>query len=222
MSLFSEIVEEILTESVDISTVNDAINHHYEAIIKYRTEGGDEAIGERLIQPVAYGTTKSGNPVIRAFQPYGESTTKQTAWKFFRLDRITDWKTLKQHTFRKPPGASKEMILGKFNQNGDETMDDVYNIAKFGGKSTPAPKVSGPINKVELTTNGGNNIPKKNENPVTGSSPKGPVTKQDIADANKEDQNARLRNKMSDEDYLSQALNDYEYGAEEDNNEKES
>lgn len=222
MSLFSEIVGEILTESVDISTVNDAINHHYEAIITYKTDGQDNATGQRLIQPVAYGLTKSGYPVVRAFQPYGDTTTKQTAWKFFRLDRIVDWKTLKLHTFGRPPGASKEMMLGKFNENGDETMSDVYNIANFGKKTVQNNTVSGPIMKKDASSNNGEHNRTEKENPVTGSSPKGPVKKQDVVNANSQiNQTDRLKNKMSDDNYLSQALNDYEYGPEDNEEEKE-
>ena len=222
MSLFSEIVDEILTESVDISTVNDAINHHYEAIIKYKTDGRDDAAGERLIQPVAYGLTKSGYPVVRAFQPYGDTTTRQTAWKFFRLDRIVDWKTLNLHTFSKPPGASREMMLGKFNERGDETMSDVYNIASFGKKKTIEPTTSGPVTKKDVVVNGGEHKREKEENPVTGNRPKDPVAKQDIITANnKTNQIDRLKNKVSDDEYVSQAMNDYEYGPEDNKEENE-
>lgn len=212
MSLFGDIVKDILKESVDVSTVNDAINHHYEAIIKYKTDGEDEHTDQRLIQPVAYGTTKSGNPVVRAFQPYGDSTTKGTAWKFFRLDRIVDWKTLKLHIFSQPPGTSKEVILGKFNPNGDETMEDVFNIASFG-KGKKEKTVLGPVTKNDVSQNKGNTVPTPQENPATGQKPTGPVTKDDVKAANGEKpDNERLRNKLSDEDYVSQALNDYEYG----------
>ena len=122
MTIFEGIVKEILSEGADVSSVNDAINKTYEVVISYHTKGKNENTGERLIQPVAYGTTTAGYPVIRAFQPYGDTTTKTPSWKYFRLDRITDWRPLKSHKFSKPPGMGFETRLGKFNPNYEKDL----------------------------------------------------------------------------------------------------
>lgn len=156
MTLFEEITSAILTEDVEIGKVNDAIDRTYEVKINYLSDGDDSASGERIIQPVAYGLTKAGNPVIRAFQPYGDTKTKTPAWKFFRLDRIQSWKPMFKRVFknRPPDGFNAE---GAFNETGDKSMSVVYNIAQFG--KTPSqqaseqpvpPKASGPVMKNDI------------------------------------------------------------------------
>lgn len=120
-------METLLMEGVaNVSDVNDAINHLTQVEIRYLTDGKPIATGRRIIYPVAYGLTKSGNPVIRAFEPYGDTSTKVPAWKFFRLDRIKNWRPLKK--------SFKGERLEGFNENGDETMSVVYNIANIAGK----------------------------------------------------------------------------------------
>lgn len=154
MGFFSEIVESVLlTEGVPVGKVNDAIDRTYEVEINYRTDGKDEATGKRVIQPVAYGLTKAGNPVIRAFQPYGDTTSKIPSWKFFRLDRIIGWKPKYKSVFREaPPGMHN--AEGEFNPNGDKTMSIVYNIAQFGNKpKRPNVQVAdngGPVEKEKI------------------------------------------------------------------------
>ena len=156
MTLFEQILNSVLTEDVEIGKVNDAIDRTYEVKINYLSDGDDSTSGERIIQPVAYGLTKAGNPVIRAFQPYGDTKTKTPAWKFFRLDRIQSWKPMYKRVFknRPPEGFNAE---GQFNDNGDKSMSVVYNIAKFGKiqnqqvATQPQPvKASGPVMKKDI------------------------------------------------------------------------
>lgn len=123
----------ILEESVSIADVNDALDNHKRVIINYHTKGEDKATGARVIEVYAYGLTKAGNPVIRSFEPYGDSTTRVPAWKFFRLDRISSWKETNQ-TFDRPASFFYKG-LGEFNPNDDETMSVVYKIAKFGNNT---------------------------------------------------------------------------------------
>lgn len=154
MGFFSDIVESILlTESIPVGKVNDAINRTYEVEINYHTDGKDEATGKRIIQPVAYGLTKAGNPVIRAFQPYGDTTSKIPSWKFFRLDRIASWKPKYKQVFRTPPPGMHEAD-GTFNPNGDKTMSIVYNIAQFNStnknSNIQAGETGGPVEKDKL------------------------------------------------------------------------
>lgn len=141
--MFSKIIDEILAESVSVSDINDAIDNHKRIIINYHTDGEDNATGARVIEVYAYGTTKAGNPVIRAFQPYGDTTSRVPSWKFFRLDRISDWKDTQQRFSR--PASDYYHGIGEFNPNGDNTMSIVYKIAKFGNDNSSVE--SGPKTK---------------------------------------------------------------------------
>ena len=179
--LLYEIYKEILSENVSLDKVNDAIDNTYEVMINYHSNGEDIATGERIIQPVAYGLTKSGNPVIRAFQPYGDTTSKVPSWKFFRLDRISFWKGLYNNKFKEPPGTYN--AEGRFNQNGDKTMSIVYKIANFNNSNKSLYRNIGAItkNKIEPeiyktdTERGIEHLRKQLENPTYVNS--GPVTK---------------------------------------------
>lgn len=119
----------ILNESVSPQEIINAIKKRYEVKIKYKADDDPKGQGERIIQPVAYGLTKSGNPVIRAFQPYGDTKTKTPHWKMFRLDRIEGWTGMPKRKFTEPPGDSN--AEGAFNPNGDKSMSTVYVIADF-------------------------------------------------------------------------------------------
>ena len=146
MLLLEKIVNELLNESVSIEDVNDAIDNHKRVIINYHTKGENKNTGARVIEVYAYGTTKAGNPVIRAFEPYGDTTTRVPNWKFFRLDRISAWKPTDQE-FSKP-ASFYYSGLGEFNPSGDETMATVFKIAKFGNENIQTPE-SGPKRKEE-------------------------------------------------------------------------
>lgn len=128
MNYFLNIVKNLLTESASISTVSGAIRKRCESIISYDSDD-ENARGERIIQPVAYGLSKAGNLVVRAFQPYGDTKTKVPHWKLFRMDKITSWKTIWNRKFDEPPGLFN--TEGKFNPNGDRSMSEVYLVANF-------------------------------------------------------------------------------------------
>lgn len=130
----------LLTESVGVDEVNDALDNHKRVIINYRSKGEDKNTGARVIEVYAYGLTKAGNPCIRAFQPYGDTTSRVPSWKFFRLDRIIEWKPTEQ-TFDRPADFYYKN-LGNFNPNGDETMSVVYKVAKFGNNQIPQVSVN--------------------------------------------------------------------------------
>ena len=130
----------LLTESVGVDEVNDALDSHKRVIINYRSKGEDKNTGARVIEVYAYGLTKAGNPCIRAFQPYGDTTSRVPSWKFFRLDRIIEWKPTEQ-TFDRPADFYYKN-LGNFNPNGDETMSVVYKVAKFGNDQIPQVSVN--------------------------------------------------------------------------------
>ena len=228
MSIFGEIVREILNEDVDVKSINNAIDGTYEVMINYRGENGEHT-GAREIQPVAYGTTKSGFPVIRAFQPNGDTSSRVPSWKFFRVDRIESWNPMPEKVFNEPPGFNQE--LGKFNPNGDDSMSQVFKVANFGGGNAVGGEttdVQGPVTKTDVKTGnqtfGKNTIAPRTpaERPTQKQYTQGPITKQDVQSVNQETNPGieRLKSKLSDEDYVSQAIKDAEYGNE-DNNEEE-
>ena len=136
MSLFEEIIVEsdLLTESVSVDSISNAINGLHPAWITYDDKKGGGGKARRLIYPVAYGLTKAGNPVVRAFQPQGSSKRGLTTppnnreypkWKFFRVDRIKFWRTVNSNTY------NSEELVG-FNEEGDNSMSTVYTIAPIG------------------------------------------------------------------------------------------
>lgn len=129
MLLGKLLAEILLEESVNAQDVNNAIDNHERVIISYHSDGKDNATGSRVIEVYAYGLTKSGNPVIRAFQPYGDTTSKVPSWKLFRLDRIDDWKPTGQKFTE--PASDYYTGMGQFNPNGDKTMGVVYKVAQF-------------------------------------------------------------------------------------------
>ena len=131
------IIESILKEDVRQMDVIDAIKKRYEVGINYKADDEAKGSGYRIIQPVAYGKTSSGNMVIRAFQPYGDTKTKIPHWKMFRLDRIEKWKPMKNRKFSEPP-SEQFNSEDKFNPNGDKSMAEVYLVANFNGKRNDA------------------------------------------------------------------------------------
>ena len=207
MSLLKEIIEELLLENIATSRVYDAIRNKYEVTINYHSNGEDIATGERLIQPVAYGLTKAGNPVIRAYQPQGDTTTKNPSWKFFRVDRIDSWTPHKENTFEEPPYGGD----GTFNPNGDKTMKYVYMVADFGNdeennrENSIIPNNGGVIKTTEpkssevFKTDTEKEIAKRKEQ--LNNIQKVP---QDVIDRYNREKNIKsLKNKITNNDYIS-------------------
>lgn len=148
MTLFEKIINELLFEDVQIGKINDAIARTYEVKINYLSDN-DKASGERIIQPVAYGLSKAGNPVIRAYQPFGDTQSSVPSWKMFLISGIQSWKPMYKKVFKSPPDG--------FNPNDDKSMSTVYKIAKFWGdpienisKIKKIPKNDGPVKKDDV------------------------------------------------------------------------
>lgn len=125
----SNLNSKILNESVDVNSVVNAIKKRIEVRVSYKSDNDTKGTGERIIQPVAYGLSKAGNPVVRAFQPFGDTKTKIPHWKLFRLDKFTKWTPLKRR-FNEPPQFPFN-AEGKFNPNGDKSMSQVFVISDF-------------------------------------------------------------------------------------------
>ena len=61
--------------------------------------------GYRIIEPHAYGFSKDGNELLRAYQLEGASASgEHENWKLFRVDRITQLAVLDQHFDHPRPG----------------------------------------------------------------------------------------------------------------------
>jgi predicted DNA-binding transcriptional regulator YafY len=127
MKLYN-LYKDIILESITRNAIIDAINNHYRVKIYYSGDG-DTPAGHRTIEVYAYGTSKAGNPVIRAYQLFGETKTIIPQWKLFRVDRIISWEPT-GWVFNKPI-SDRDSTIPKYNPNGDKSMiGTVYN-AKF-------------------------------------------------------------------------------------------
>ena len=148
MGFLQNILKKLLKESASEKEVSDAIENHEQIIINYKSprKQNDTANGERVIEVYAYGDTKAGNPVIRAFQPYGDTTTRVPSWKFFRLDGILSWQPTGKYFSH--PASEDYKGLGEFNPNGDKTMLIVKQIAHFD-KEEPTQKPEEEIFKTD-------------------------------------------------------------------------
>lgn len=125
-----------LNESVSPSDVIDSINK--KVIVKIHYDDGEHhKTGTRFIEPFAYGLSKAGNDVLRAFQvesgPNG--TLRGTPkWKLFRLDRVTSWAPTKTQ-FELTPDEAGWANAYYFNKNGDKSMSQVLAVADMGEHS---------------------------------------------------------------------------------------
>ena len=121
--------QQILFEDVDVSSIELAIKKRKPVKVNYIADDNEKETGSgwRIIQPVAYGLSKAGNPVIRAYQPFGDTKTKVPHWKLFRTDKFETWKPImKQTNIPQPP-------LDEYNPDGDKSMSTVYINADYAG-----------------------------------------------------------------------------------------
>lgn len=126
-----EFIIDIINEDASPAQVKDAIKKRYKAEIYYYDEN-TKGSKRRIIEPVAYGLSKGHNPVVRAFQPMGDTRSIAPEWKMFRLDRIRKWKALRNNRFEEPPGPEyPDLQDKKYNPNGDKGMSVCYMNADF-------------------------------------------------------------------------------------------
>ena len=147
-----DIIKNIIKEDVENNAVLDAIHNKYFVRIRYddgQPSGGvGNPKGSRVIQPMAIGTTKSGNRVVRAFQIDGNSRRGSPNWKFFRLDRIISWKPMPNKHFNAPPNE----MYGKYNTVGDKTMGQFFDNAKFADFVSPLNRERNKDNTPKIST----------------------------------------------------------------------
>lgn len=122
------ILKNILSESITPKDVNDAIDNKIQVIINYSDEK-NRAPKKRLIEPYAFGVSKGGNSVVRAYQYDGDTFRGKPKWKLFRLDRITSWEPTEQHFNAQP--NERGWDAEKYNEKGDLSMQTVLNQVKF-------------------------------------------------------------------------------------------
>jgi hypothetical protein len=145
--VFGGLLEEmLLRESASVENVVKAMDNHSKVIINYHTKGEDKNTGTRVIEPITYGLTKAGNPVIRAYQPYGDTTSTAPGWKMFRLDRISYWEETDSKFYDVPSVPGQEA-----NIDGDESMATVIKTYRstMGNDATNAINI-GPKTKEKV------------------------------------------------------------------------
>ena len=127
MKLYN-LYKDLIVENAARNSVMDAIDNRYRVRIFY---SGDDntASGARTIEVYALGTSKSGNPVIRAYQVFGDTKSIIPQWKLFRLDRITKWEPT-NWKFDKPV-SDLDPSIPDYNPNGDNAMVGMVYNAKF-------------------------------------------------------------------------------------------
>lgn len=126
-----QLIDELLKKKVKLAVSSDKVKKSIEqrqrTIIYYNgpDEGGK---GLREIEPVCLGTSKAGNPVVRAWEIRGASASASRgelplpSWRLFRLDRITTY-ALTNDFFNTP--------RPDFNFVGDRSMSSVQLVAEF-------------------------------------------------------------------------------------------
>tara|TARA_R110000824_G_scaffold4236_2_gene20158 strand:- start:86 stop:487 length:402 start_codon:yes stop_codon:yes gene_type:complete len=124
----------LITEGVSNSVVKDAITNKHTCDLRYLDDEKLPNGGQvRSIQPVAYGYSKKGNPVVRAYQTSGPSLKVNEKgiplpdWRLFRMDRIKSMIPKKGEdslflTFDEPP---------LYNPMGDNSMTRMVYNSKF-------------------------------------------------------------------------------------------
>ena len=129
MQLF-EGLKIFLTEQIGQSLVYNAIQNRNIVRINY---DGDESIakGERIIEPYVLGRSNKNNIVVRAFQPYGDTSSSVPDWKLFKLENIISWKPTNK-TFNSSP-TDRGFNVSPYNPNGDKDMKFIRIQVNFNG-----------------------------------------------------------------------------------------
>lgn len=126
MKLYN-VTKSLILEIASIESIVDAIKKKKRMIIYY---DGDEPGGKGLreIEPVCFGYSKAGNPVLRAWDSEGAShrgflgTRPIPGWRLFRIDKILSFK---------PSGENFDTMRPNYNPRGDKSMTRVIINAKF-------------------------------------------------------------------------------------------
>lgn len=126
MKLYN-VAKSLILEVASIESIVDAIGRKKRMIIYY---DGDEPGGKGLreIEPVCFGYSKAGNPVLRAWDLEGSSHRSVLglkplpSWRLFRVDKILSFR---------PSGEYFDTPRPNYNPRGDKGMKRVIINAKF-------------------------------------------------------------------------------------------
>ena len=133
--------------------IKDAINNKRIVSVNYAGDK-EEPSGWRLgVEPFFYGTATEkrkgvtpGQNYVRVWVGSGKSVTGDKnplpGWRFFREDRIIDWKVNSTETFKQ--------IRPGFNETGDKVLDRPLAIAKFINKISESKMVESILEAVRI------------------------------------------------------------------------
>lgn len=199
MSLFEDIVNDLpllneLKQEREKDVI-DAINKCLRVRIGYDDKQGGKGKRERFILPVAYGLTKRGNKVVRAYQTMGSTKRGVPKWKFFLFDRIFSWNNGNKSYL---PYKDKLLALG-FNPNGDKGMTKVFAISPLANDNVAVTKdtdqiTADPVTKIDANPTTVSQAPKnaKTDGMETAAQSRQPAQKVDTTN-----RNTYLLNKMT-------------------------
>jgi len=127
MKLYN-VAKGLILEIASIESIIDSIRKKNKVVIYY---DGDEPGGRGLreIEPVCFGYSKKGNPVLRAWDSEGAShrgflgKRPLPSWRLFRTDKILSLV---------PTGETFSTPRPNYNPDGDKSMRRVIINAKFG------------------------------------------------------------------------------------------
>jgi len=117
----------LILEIASKNQIVDAIKNKQVCVIYYN---GDEPGGKglRVIEPVAFGLSKKGNPVLRAWDREGAShrgylgKKPLPSWRFFRVDKME---------FIRPTQETFDTPRPNYNSSGDKSMSRLIINAVF-------------------------------------------------------------------------------------------
>ncbi len=118
---------QLILEVASRDQIYNAIRDKRVCVIYYE---GDEPGGRglRVIEPVAFGLSKKGNAVLRAWDREGASHRAYLgkkplpSWRFFRVDKIN---------FIRPTQETFDTPRPNYNPNGDKSMERMFINAVF-------------------------------------------------------------------------------------------
>ena len=118
---------QLILEVASRDQIFNAIRDRRVCVIYYE---GDEPGGRglRVIEPVAFGLSKKGNAVLRAWDREGASHKAYLgkkplpSWRMFRIDKIN---------FLRPTQETFDTVRPNYNPNGDKSMERVFINATF-------------------------------------------------------------------------------------------
>jgi len=131
MKLYN-VYKNLILEVASIDDIVKSIKQKTRVIVYY---DGDEPGGKglRIIEPVCYGYSKAGNPVLRAWDLEGAShraylgQKQLSSWRMFRVDKIINYKPTLESFNEMRPG---------YNPNGDKSMTRVIINAVFDNQTS--------------------------------------------------------------------------------------